>query len=84
MEMKEIIQRAGGVTKLAAAVGRHHATVLGWSAVPPKHVRLVATLIGATAHELRPDLWDARPSDAATDHSDDTRSAERLASGLAA
>jgi hypothetical protein len=62
MNMPEIIRLAGGASKLAAAVKRHHTTVLGWTRVPPEHVRVVSTLIGKTAHDLRPDLWE--PSDA--------------------
>lgn len=58
MEMPEIILRAGGLVKLAAAVGRHHTTVLGWTNVPPKHVKAVAAVTGIPPHMLRPDLWD--------------------------
>lgn len=58
MDMPEIIRRAGGLVKLAKAAGRHHATVLGWTRVPPQHVRAVSAATGLTAHELRPDLWD--------------------------
>jgi DNA-binding transcriptional regulator YdaS (Cro superfamily) len=61
--MKEIIRRAGGVSKLAAAVGRHHATVIGWKAVPPAHVRVVSQVTGLSPHQLRPDLWDSPPSE---------------------
>jgi DNA-binding transcriptional regulator YdaS (Cro superfamily) len=59
MEMSEVIRRAGGLVKLAKAVGRHHATILGWTSVPPKHVRAVAAATQIPPHELRPDLWDA-------------------------
>lgn len=59
MEMSEIIRRAGGLVKLAKAAGRHHATILGWTRVPPQHVRAVSAATGIPAHELRPDLWDA-------------------------
>jgi DNA-binding transcriptional regulator YdaS (Cro superfamily) len=58
MEMSEIIRRAGGLVKLAKAAGRHHATILGWTRVPPKHVKAVAKATGIPPHELRPDLWD--------------------------
>lgn len=60
--MSEIIRRAGGLVKLAKAVGRHHATILGWTSVPPKHVRAVAAATQIPPHELRPDLWDAPES----------------------
>jgi hypothetical protein len=61
MDMPEIIRLAGGVTKIAVAVKRHHTTVLGWTRVPPEHVRVVSALIEKTPHDLRPDLWG--PSD---------------------
>lgn len=64
-----MIRRAGGLVKLAKAVGRHHATILGWTSVPPKHVRAVAAATQIPPHELRPDLWDApdAPPSAAND-----------------
>jgi hypothetical protein len=58
MDMPEVIRRAGGLVKLAKAAGRHHATILGWTRVPPQHVRAVSAATGLSAHELRPDLWD--------------------------
>ena len=61
MDMHEVIRRAGGVVKLAVAVKRHHATILGWTQVPPCHVRVVAAATGIPAHQLRPDLWDPPP-----------------------
>jgi DNA-binding transcriptional regulator YdaS (Cro superfamily) len=68
MEMSEIIRRAGGLVKLAKAAGRHHATILGWTRVPPQHVKAVSAATKIPAHELRPDLWDppaaAPPPDA--------------------
>lgn len=56
--MSEIIRRTGGLVKTAKAVGRHHATILGWTRVPPQHVKAVSAASGIPAHELRPDLWD--------------------------
>ena len=56
--MREIIHRAGGLVKLAAAVNRHHATVWGWKHVPPQHVKAVSVATGLPPHILRPDLWD--------------------------
>lgn len=56
--MSEIIRRAGGLVKLAKAAGRHHATILGWTRVPPQHVKAVSFITGIPAHQLRPDLWD--------------------------
>jgi hypothetical protein len=62
MEMAEIIRRGGGIVKLGAAVGRHHATVWGWTRVPPQHVKAVSVATGIPPHQLRPDLWDAPKS----------------------
>lgn len=53
-----MIRRAGGVVKLAAAVKRHHSTILGWNRVPPEHVKAVSAATDVPPHELRPDLWD--------------------------
>lgn len=58
MDIAEIIKRAGGVAKLARAIGRHHATVLRWKRVPAEHARTVAQLAGVPRHELRPDIFD--------------------------
>ncbi len=62
MDMHEIIKRAGGPTKLAKVVSRHHATVLGWTRVPAEHVRAVSRATDLPPHELRPDLWDPLPA----------------------
>jgi len=58
MNMREIISRGGGVKRLSDTIGRHHATLLGWTRVPPQHVRAVSAATGIPPHELRPDLWD--------------------------
>jgi DNA-binding transcriptional regulator YdaS (Cro superfamily) len=67
MDIRSISQRAGGVTKVAAACGIGHPSVSVWTAVPPRHVRTVASMAGLHPHDLRPDLYDppAAPADAA-------------------
>jgi DNA-binding transcriptional regulator YdaS (Cro superfamily) len=65
MDINDVFKAAGGVTKLARGLGLHHTTVLGWTAVPPKHVRAVTALTGIPAHELRSDLWDAPGAESA-------------------
>lgn len=58
MNVTEIIEKAGGVAKLSRTLGLHHTTVLGWTAVPPKHVPAIASLLKIGRHEIRPDLWE--------------------------
>ena len=58
MEVSEVIRAAGGPSKLAKAVNRHHGTVLRWSRVPAEHLRVVARVTGIPAHILRPDVVD--------------------------
>lgn len=59
MDIKTVIERAGGPTKLAKAIGKSHSTVLGWTRVPAEHVPAVSAITGIPRHELRPGLWDA-------------------------
>ena len=63
MNMEDIIRAAGGASKLASAVNRHRASVLGWIRVPPQHAAAVSAATGIPRHVLRPDLWE--PPDAA-------------------
>lgn len=58
MSMNAIIKAAGGVTKLARALGLHHTTVMGWKEIPHWHAREVARLSGKTLNDVRPDIWD--------------------------
>ena len=69
MLMHDIIRQSGGVTKLAKAVGRHHASVLAWDKIPVEFLGAVSDLTGIAARDLRPDLWeilqkDGRPTGA--------------------
>lgn len=62
MTVDEIIERTGGVTALAKAVGVHHSTVCDWrrnGEVPLKRVHDVARAVGVTLHEIRPDFFPA-------------------------
>ena len=63
MHMKDIVRAAGGASKLANAVNRHRASVLGWTRVPAEHAAAVSAATGIPRHILRPDLWE--PPDAA-------------------
>ena len=57
----QAIEKAGGVSALARAVGVDHSTVIGWrraGRVPAARVRRVAEVSGIAPHVLRPDLYD--------------------------
>jgi DNA-binding transcriptional regulator YdaS (Cro superfamily) len=57
----EAIEKAGGVSALARAVGVDHSTVIGWrraGRVPAERVRRIAEVTGMSPHSLRPDLYD--------------------------
>lgn len=58
MNVAEIIRAAGGPARIAKALRRHHASVLGWRRVPAEHARTVARLAGLDPSEVRPDLYD--------------------------
>lgn len=59
--MIEVIQRAagkaGGITKLAAALGIKHPSIHSWQRVPAERVLEVERITGIPRHELRPDLY---------------------------
>lgn len=59
MDMTKLFEKAGGVTKLARALGRNHATLLGWTRVPDRHLIRVSEITGVPTAELRPDLAQA-------------------------
>jgi DNA-binding transcriptional regulator YdaS (Cro superfamily) len=59
MNIADIIRAAGGASKVARAIGRHHATILRWRQVPAQHARQIEALSGISRHQLRPDLFDA-------------------------
>lgn len=62
MDISEIIRRAGGASKVAKHLGRHHSSVLGWARVPPQHVRAIAGLSGVAPEVIRPDIF-GEPTD---------------------
>lgn len=67
MEVAEIIKQAGGVSKIAHAVGRHHTSVMGWKRVPVEHARVISDLTQIPLHVIRPDVWDAPAATQATE-----------------
>ena len=58
MDIKQIIRAGGGPSKLGAAVGRKHSSVIAWTRVPAEHAATVERVTGIPRHVLRPDLWD--------------------------
>lgn len=60
--LKSILEKVGGPTKLAEALGVVPSAVTQWSRVPARHVPRVAALAGVDGRMIRPDLY---PSEAA-------------------
>lgn len=53
------VRLAGGVSKLATALGVTRSAVSQWDAVPMERVYEVARLTGVPVYELRPDIIPA-------------------------
>jgi DNA-binding transcriptional regulator YdaS (Cro superfamily) len=68
MTLQQHIARRGRLSELSRAVGVSHSTVLRWieSRVPAERVRAVSAATGIPPHQLRPDLFDAPATTAAT------------------
>ncbi|QNT79405.1 hypothetical protein JGUZn3_22040 [Entomobacter blattae] len=62
MNTKEIIRAAGGPSKVARAVDRHHSTVCKWDFVPGKFVRIVSELSKIPPETIRPDIFQTTPT----------------------
>lgn len=58
MEISDLIRKAGGPSRVARELKRHHTSVLGWTKVPAEHARAVAKLAAVHPCEVRPDLYD--------------------------
>lgn len=59
MDVKTLMNLAGGPTKLGAMLNVDKSTFYRWRAIPPRHVPRLEKLLGIPRHELRPDLWEA-------------------------
>lgn len=60
--INEIIDCAGGLTRLADIAGVDHSTVCGWrrrDRVPTLRARPISEKLGIPLHEIRPDVWRA-------------------------
>ena len=71
MDVDRIIEAAGGVAKLAAALNLKHSSIIGWrvrGSVPAGRVADVARVTGISPALIRPDLaaaFAAAPTGAA-------------------
>lgn len=58
MDIKEVISRAGGCSRLASCLGiKSHTTVLRWKRVPDKYLVDIERVFGIPREEMRPDLF---------------------------
>jgi DNA-binding transcriptional regulator YdaS (Cro superfamily) len=57
--IEKAAEKAGGVTKLAAALGIKHPSFYSWQRVPAERVLDIERITGVSRHELRPDLYPA-------------------------
>lgn len=57
MNIKDIIQKAGGVCSLARQLGVRHVSVIRWKEVPVKRLLEVERITGVPREELRPDIF---------------------------
>lgn len=58
-ELTRAIRAAGGVTRLARAIGVTSAAVAQWHMVPAARIQAVSAATGIPPAELRPDLAEA-------------------------
>lgn len=55
--LKSVLEKAGGPSKLAEALGIVPSAVTQWSRVPAKHIPRVVALTGMRGSDIRPDLY---------------------------
>jgi DNA-binding transcriptional regulator YdaS (Cro superfamily) len=55
------IQKAGGYTKLAQALGIKPQAVYYWEIVPSERCLQVSQITGISVHELRPEVFGKKP-----------------------
>jgi DNA-binding transcriptional regulator YdaS (Cro superfamily) len=60
MSVDEIIEKAGGVGKLAEILGVSHSSVCDWrrsERVPVQRAIAIHETLGIPLHKIRPDVW---------------------------
>ena len=57
-------QKAGGLGKLAEALGIRHQSFYSWKKVPAERVPAFSAATGIPRHEIRPDLYPSQATDA--------------------
>lgn len=60
LTISEILNRAGGVAKVAQLCGVTRTTPYSWTAVPPQHVAVIAVAIDEPMVRIRPDLFKVK------------------------
>jgi hypothetical protein len=55
--LKEAVERAGGIVKLAKRLGLSHQAVYYWKEVPSRHIIAIEQATGVPREKLRPDLY---------------------------
>jgi DNA-binding transcriptional regulator YdaS (Cro superfamily) len=55
--VEEAAEKAGGVTKLAQALGIKHNAFYSWKKVPAERVLEIERITGISRHSLREDLY---------------------------
>jgi DNA-binding transcriptional regulator YdaS (Cro superfamily) len=63
--LSRAVRAAGGPSALGAHLGISPQAISQWQRVPAERVLAVEGVSGVPAHELRPDLYRAPPSEAA-------------------
>jgi DNA-binding transcriptional regulator YdaS (Cro superfamily) len=57
MEIRDIIDAAGGTTKTARICGLKPSSVSEWTRVPDRHVQVVSRAAGIPPEDIRPDIF---------------------------
>lgn len=64
-QCRELIDKAGGPAKVARLLGfKSHTSILKWKKIPERRLLEVERVTGIPREQLRPDLFERRPSDA--------------------
>ncbi|MEN5278108.1 Cro/CI family transcriptional regulator [Brucella sp. TWI432] len=56
-EVKNVVEKAGGVLTLARALNIKHPSIYRWTRIPPEHVLKIEEVTGIPCSELRPDIY---------------------------